>query len=595
MQPANAIKKNEKRYFYVGIRKENILNKQLKNKLSVIDFFCGAGGFSEGFRQMGFEIVRGYDHWRPAIETYNHNFGTNSTIKNILDFKNIEEIEALPDTDVIIGSPPCVSFSSSNKSGKADKSLGVQLTECFLRIVAVKKHQKNSRLKAWFMENVVNSKHYLQPEYTFQELNLEEWAIRNRISPHKTAIVLLENTEVINSADFGSLQARKRVISGEVIKIGKLIRPKPTHSNKVESNLPPHRTVGEMKRTLPNPFSSQKSTLVNDPLFKLTISQEELSDHFYDTGIYAVDAKFSKHWKVNHPYMGKMSFPENENKPSRTITATRIANSRESIIYKSELNRKGNGEFRLPTIREAATIMGFPITFQFTGTEYTKWRLIGNAVCSSVSKQLAQTVLESLNLSVPATPIVTTKVNLNGIENLNTFQTKVFNKPPKKNKGAKCRWHSFKDGNLTVTLSNFRIGEDKKSKNRWFTSIQYGSGEGFPSQLVNDYTFTEIEPIIQNHSTGKRFLEIVNNGFTAQIGTKDELQELFERQTELAGKKDPTELIEQLKRIIDSLINDEMTIDSDKLNVFKHKVKIPMKQVFALYGTNKIASIANNL
>ena len=26
-------------------------------KLKVIDFFCGAGGFSEGFRQMGFEIV----------------------------------------------------------------------------------------------------------------------------------------------------------------------------------------------------------------------------------------------------------------------------------------------------------------------------------------------------------------------------------------------------------------------------------------------------------------------------------------------------------------------------------------------------------
>ena len=54
----------------------------------------------------------------------------------------------------------------------------------------------------------------------------------------------------------------------------------------------------------------------------------------------------SKYLKTNHPYMGKMSFPENENKPSRTVTATKIAHSRESLIYKSELKRLGDGEFR---------------------------------------------------------------------------------------------------------------------------------------------------------------------------------------------------------------------------------------------------------
>lgn len=566
------------------------------DKLTVIDFFCGAGGFSEGFRQMGFDILKGFDNWKPAIDTFNHNFGTNSTIKNILDFEeSLDEILSLPDTDVIIGSPPCVSFSSSNKSGKADKSLGVQLTECFLRIVAVKKHQKHSTLKAWFMENVVNSKRFLQPEYTFKDLNLEEWAKSNKISPHKTAIVLLENTEVIDSADFGSLQARKRVISGEIIDKGELVRPKPTHSNKKKSVLPSHKTINEMKRVLPSPFSSKESTLINDPLFNISIPQEEVTDHFYDTGIYAIDAKFSKHWKVNHPYMGKMSFPENENKPSRTITATRIANSRESIIYKSELKRIGDGEYRMPTVREAATIMGFPITFQFVGSEYTKWRLVGNAVCSSVSKQLAKTVLASQKLNVPKTPIIQSKVNLNGIENLNTFKTKLFNNPPVKNKGAKCRWHSFKDGNLTVTLSNFRIGEDKKSKNKWFTSIQYGTGEGYPSHLVNDYAYTEIEPIIESHSKGKRFIEIVNNSFSNKISSKKELQTLFEKQNEIEGKKDPTELIEDLKELIDSLITDEIMVDKNQVNVFKNKAKIPMKQVFALYGTNKIASLANSI
>ncbi|WP_115460580.1 DNA cytosine methyltransferase [Winogradskyella aurantiaca] len=563
------------------------------SQLTVIDFFCGAGGFSEGFRQMGFKIVNGYDYWRPAVETYNHNFGTSADVKNILDFENIEEIEQLPDTDIILGSPPCVSFSNSNNSGKADKSLGLRLTECFLRVVAVKKHQKGSMLKAWFMENVVNSKRYLKEVYTFKDLSLDQWAIKNNINPQKIAIRLLENTEVINSADYGSLQARKRVISGELISNGKLVKPPQTHTNKPNISLPKHRSIGEMKKAFPSPFKAKYDEIIKDPLFDITLNQTELTDHFYDTGIYAVDAKFSRHWKVNHPYMGKMSFPENEDKPSRTITATKISHSRESIIYRSEITREGDGEFRLPTVREAAIYMGFPITFQFKGSEYTKWRLVGNAVCSSVSKSFAKTVLQELSLPIPEKLNVEKRARIEGIENLNTFSVKTFDSPPVKNRGAKCRWHSFKDGNLTVTLSNFRIGIDKTSKNKWYTSIQYGNGEGYPSHMVSDNTFKKLEPIIKKQSKGNVFLEIVNNGFTEKIGSKKELQYLFENQTEIDGKKDPTELIEELKDIINSIDQSNSNID-EKVSVFRHKTKVPLKQVFALYGINKIVSLANN-
>ncbi len=100
--------------------------------------------------------------------------------------------------------------------------------------------------------------------------------------------------------------------------------------------------------------------------------------------------------KGNHPYMGKMSFPENLDKPSRTITATKIGTSREALIYRSECNGLGNGEYRTPTVREAACIMGFPITFQFIGGETTKWRLVGNAVCPSISRSFAAEVLKQL-------------------------------------------------------------------------------------------------------------------------------------------------------------------------------------------------------
>ena len=565
------------------------------SKLKVIDFFCGGGGFSEGFRQMGFEIVYGFDHWKPAIETFNYNFNLNCKPKNILDFKNsIEEIENLPNTEIIIGSPPCVSFSSSNKSGNADKSLGVDLTETFLRVVAIKKNQPNSILKAWFMENVINSKRYLQTAYTFKDLGLTEWAIKNRISPLKIAIDLYENSVIINSADYGSFQARKRVISGELIKKGKIVLPNPTHSEDGNLGKMKYRTIGEMKQTLPNPFSKKSDKLITDPQYSIRISQNQLSDHFYDTGIYNVEWKCSNYCKTNHPFMGKMSFPENDNKPSRTITATKIANSRESIIYKCEIKRVGDGEYRLPTVREAAVIMGFPITYQFLGTESNKWRLVGNAVCCSVSRAFAKIILEALKISIPNTIITNIKIDKKNLINLNTFKLKSFDKPPIKNNGSRFRRHALKEGNLTVTLSNYDIEKNLKfSDGKWYTSIQYGTGKGFPIQKIKDNYFKNIESILLELKGGKDFLKYINNGFSQRIGNTRELQSLYEQQKSSRKYTEPTELVDSVNKIIEKLNIEEIDFDQKKYKIFKYKEKIPVKQLFALYAINKISTIAN--
>lgn len=564
-------------------------------KLRVIDFFCGAGGFSEGFRQMGYEIIYGFDHWKPAVDTFNHNFNLNCEIKNILDFKySITEIERLPDTEIIIGSPPCVSFSSSNKSGNADKSLGVELTETFLKIVAVKKHQPNSMLKAWFMENVINSKRYLRSAYTFKDLGLTDWANKNRINPLKTAIDLYENSTIINSADYGSFQARKRVISGEIIKKGKLIMPESTHSEDGLCGKKKYLTIGMMKHNFPHPFTKISEEIIKDPHYQIEISQSQLTDHFYDTGIYKVEWKFSKYWKTNHPFMGKMSFPENENKPSRTITATKIANSRESIIYKTEIDRLGDGEYRLPTVREAAIIMGFPITYQFIGVEINKWRLVGNAVCCAVSRAFARVVLDAHRLSMPSALILKTKPEIDDIVNLNTYKIKSLNKPPIKNQGSRFRRHAIKDGNLTVTLSNYDIEKNSRSaEGKWFTSIQYGTGKGFPIQKINDKYYKNLEEIINEYKGGKEFLKYINNVFSKKIGTANELQKLYEIQKSSAKYIEPTELVDLVQEIIDELKIENMEIEQKKFIVFKHKEKVPLKQFFALYAINKIATIAN--
>ena len=333
---------------------------------------------------------------------------------------------------------------------------------------------------------------------------------------------------------------------------------------------------------------------ITDPQYHLQIKQNQLTDHFYDTGIYRVEWKFSKYWKTNHPYMGKMSFPENENKPSRTITATKIANSRESIIYKSEFNRNGDGEFRLPTVREAAIIMGFPITYQFLGADNSKWRLIGNAVCCSVSRAFAKLVLEELGYTVPNNLALNIEPNLEGVTNLNTYKLNAYDRSPVKKHGSRFRRHAIKDGNLTVTLSNYDIEKNtKSSEGKWFTSIQYGTGKGFPIQKINDEFYKNIEELIKEYKGGKEFIKYINNGFSEKIGNAKELQKLYELQKSNAKYTEPTELVDTVHDLIEKFKIENIEVLQNKVKVFKYKDKVSVRQFFALYAINKISTIAN--
>jgi len=563
--------------------------------MKVVDFFCGAGGFSEGFRQVGFEIIYGYDHWRPAVETYNYNFGLKCEQKNILDYlTSVEEIDSIPNTEIIIGSPPCVSFSSSNKSGQADKSLGLDLTKAFLRVVAVKKHQPNSILVAWYMENVVNSTKFLNDSYSFKDLELATWALENGYKSSDTAIELKKNTTIINSADYGSFQARKRAISGEILSVSKLVIPKNTHAKSKEEGKKKWKTLGQLLDLLPSPNLRLESDMLIDPNFTAhKLKFKDVTDHFYDTGIYESEWRQSKHLKTNHPFMGAMSFPEKLDGPSRTITATKSSTSRESIIYKSEYNRTGNGAYRCPTIREAGCIMGFPISYQFLGSVNTKWRLVGNAVCTSVSRVLGTEVLLNLGLEEPKVKFNEVNYQAEEIKNLNSFSKKLFNKQPVRTKMSRFRRHPLKAGNMTVTLSNYKISKNEKKASKWFTSVQYGTGKGFPVQELPDGYYRKIESLISTLKKGKRLIDIVNNGFSEKIGSKAQLQDMYEKNKSRDDLLEPTKLVEEVGLIIKSLDVDDELYEQKENKIFKNKDIVPIGQLFALYAVNKISSFAN--
>lgn len=554
--------------------KKSGMNLPTGNKLlTVVDFFCGAGGFSEGFRMAGFDVIMGVDNWQPAIITHNANHGLNDTVKNILDFEDIEEIHKLPNSDVIIGSPPCVLFSFSNRGGNANKDLGVRLIRAFYRVIAVKKHQKGSVLKAWLMENVPNSRNYVNPFYTFRDLELEDWALSEGLDPDGIAIVAKENGDILSSNEYGAGQKRKRFVCGEVIATGKFPNPEKSTLNDV--------TVDKLFADFPKPMGLKyRSTmLVQDPNYRdILLPIASMHDHFYDSGVYEIEWKKAKDAKQHHPYMGTMSFPENRLKPSRTIMATKSSSTREAILYKSELNRHGDGEYRTPTIREAATIMGFPITYEFYGNESTKWRQVGNAVCVQLSFALAKKVGKELKVKLPSSKEV--KKDLSKIRFLDNPTKKVFDKPPKRNPNALFRAHPIKSGNITVDLTN----RANDGGDNWSVIAHAGTGQGYVSIIITEEHRAVAKDIVSR--VYPEFIDIVESDPMIKRYSKTELDEhnsVYGYTSNDASH--PYQIIQRIASYISSVVqeNDELfSTSGTALNNLK--TAIPVSQAMSIYA-----------
>lgn len=74
---------------------------------SVLSLFSGLGGLDLGFLWEGYRVVFASDISSLAIEAYGRNFGQEAIQADIEDLSPA----TLPDADVVIGGPPCQSFS----------------------------------------------------------------------------------------------------------------------------------------------------------------------------------------------------------------------------------------------------------------------------------------------------------------------------------------------------------------------------------------------------------------------------------------------------------------------------------------------------
>lgn len=169
------------------------------NKFSVIDLFCGIGGFSYGFEMTNkFEVVSAADIWDVAINTYKKNHKNNNVELLLQDLTQLESEhwnKYENNIDVIIAGPPCQGFSMSGKRDIKDK--------------------RNS-----LFEEVIRITDVIHPRYVVVEnvvgllsmKNDQGKDIKQLIYDEFNRIGYKVEHKVLNAADYGVPQARKRVI-----------------------------------------------------------------------------------------------------------------------------------------------------------------------------------------------------------------------------------------------------------------------------------------------------------------------------------------------------------------------------------------------
>jgi DNA (cytosine-5)-methyltransferase 1 len=456
--------------------------------VTVIDFFCGGGGFSEGFRQAGFEVIWAVDNWKVAVDTHNENHPEGTAICDdvirISQLPDKEFHELVPDSNVIIGSPPCTFFSNSNRSGNGDKEKGKELILAYLRIVARKMYRKGSVLQYWLLENVPKVETHIQDEYTMQELGL---------NGNQTLVVKGPNSGIYNAKYFGVPSNRIRYFCGH------FPRPMPVIND--DEHLIPLRVIlsalGAPRQRLHGH--------ITDPIYGLTMRGEDVTDHHYTQLLSEFERTKVIRLKEDKGYMGRMAVPENPDRPARTIMATMSFTSRECFVL-------GTRELlRAPSIREVASLMSFPIDYRFYGPSLgTKYRLVGNAVPPKLSYAFAKAIADKKRLGVPAHYKPIMHPHVVGFINLNLDEIAVKQEKPKQ-PTAKFKYHipHFKFETYRIELTN-RNSDFKNLRFRWDAEIHYNQGK----EKAEFYT-----PLLENMGLDKEDMRKAD-AFLGRIRTK---------------------------------------------------------------------------
>ena len=343
----------EKPAYEVSIKKKKNNNNNIMNKPTYIDLFCGAGGFSLGFDKAGFKNIFSIDIENNFCKTYRKNFNNHNLIEKDITKITDNEIKKLVDNkkiDVIIGGPPCQGFSIAGNIGrKFIDDPRNRLFKEFVRIVRI------VRPNHFIMENVAR---------LFTHNNKKT---RNEIISDFERIGYKVKAKILNSADFGVPQVRKRVIFIGTKTKSEIKFPQKTVNTYV--------TVKDAIDDLPSLNSGEKSEIPNHVAMNHSTQMLVKMNYINDGGDrYDIPKDIRPKSGDIRKYIKYAS-----DKPAITITG----DMRKVFHYSQN---------RALTVRELARLQSFPDNFIFEGTSISQQQQVGNAVPPLMAETIANSI-----------------------------------------------------------------------------------------------------------------------------------------------------------------------------------------------------------
>lgn len=350
----------------------------------VVSLFSGGGGLDLGFQNAGYDIIWAIDNEKNAVETYKKNIGNHIIHGDITKI----DIKDIPKADVIIGGPPCQSFSLAGKRNVEDER-----GQLVWRYISIIEHMMP---RAFVFENVTGL-------LSAKNSKGEKIVDLLKAAFHQFGYDI--EMKVVNAADYGIPQRRKRVLivglrDGEEFEF-----PKSTHSDTDESLLP-YVSVEEALGDLPESTDGIDDAVAylvppQNEYQKRMRSEKTVTEHFTPT-MSDLDKYIVSHVKPGGNYMDVPSDVPSERirrlqrDGGHTTCYGRLLPSKPSYTINTYFNRPNVGcnihykANRLITVREALRLQSFPDSYKIVSTsKQGRNKIVGNAVPPMLSEIIA--------------------------------------------------------------------------------------------------------------------------------------------------------------------------------------------------------------
>lgn len=350
---------------------------------NVLDLFCGCGGLSKGFQEVGFNIVGGIDINQEAIDTFNENFKNSKGLCCDISKLSKEDIEKnfgnIGKIDVIIGGPPCQGFSSANRQ-KMDSDPRNKLFFQFVKFVDLIKP------KVVVIENVrgiVTQDNGYAKNKIYEIFNTRGYTVTHKIldaSDYGVPQKRLRNFFVITKGvdfDFEKVKKSEKKVSVKEA-IGDLYGLE--NSNDKILRVDKNNSSSYSKK-----MNNEEGIIFNHEVkYPAQIVQKRISYVKQGENWQAIPKELFNNQRNNRHSSAYKRLDESD------LSVTIDTGNSHSNYFHPLYNR-------IPTVREAARIQSFPDDFIFEGSRTSQYRQVGNAVPPLLAKSVAEEIMEELN------------------------------------------------------------------------------------------------------------------------------------------------------------------------------------------------------